>query len=163
MLSGQQKGQSHWSTAYFTLENFTKYVKVKLFCLKGWRLLKMCTRKRIWALVEVVLEHILGLLQQPMMGLELRDVKILVGANRISILDLRKWETFMGLVGGTKTAAVARATGVQEDQKLPCGCCSLTSFQRSHCYLYVGIFFVEYMSLLISLRFVELNSFDRES
>ncbi|KAM4091809.1 hypothetical protein ACJW30_09G163900 [Castanea mollissima] len=46
-IIGLRKDQYHWSTAYFILENFTKYVKMKHLCLRDLKMPKMHSRKRI--------------------------------------------------------------------------------------------------------------------
>lgn len=106
-LSGLQNDQSHWSIAYFILENSTKYVKMRLSFLKDWKLLKMFTTKRIQLQLVEVKGHIMGL-QRTTVWSVLKDVKLLLMDRRISIL-----------LWGIKTLV---AVGFQEDQKLLCGC-----------------------------------------
>lgn len=85
LISGLQEDQSHWSTVYFTPENFTKYVKAKSSFPKGSKLQKMHLRKRIWVLPLVVVDH-RHQLQLLTMGLDLKN-KVQTGAeNRRSNL-----------------------------------------------------------------------------
>jgi hypothetical protein len=107
-IIGLQKDQSHWSTAYFTLENFTRYVKAKALFLRGSKLRKIHSRKRILVLppaVVGVVDRVLQL-QLLMMGLEVKSVKLRIRENRSNQVP-RVRGIYPELVGQIKTTAMA--------------------------------------------------------
>lgn len=112
-IIGLQKDQSHWSTAYFTLESFTRYVKAKALFLRGSKLRKIHSRKRILVLppaVVGVVDRVLQL-QLLMRGLEVKSVKLRIRENRSNQLP-RVRGIYPELVGQIKTTAMAWIIGV---------------------------------------------------
>lgn len=116
-IIGLQKDQSHWSTAYFTLENFTRYVKAKALFLRGSKLQKIHSRKRILVLPPAVVDHVFQLLllgvvdhvlqlQLLMMGLEVKSVKLRIRENRSNLVP-RIRGIYPELVEQIKTTAMA--------------------------------------------------------